>query len=42
MVHMMNIAVRECDAMTTRKYRAESLIRVLRRVGQVDLGPHVE
>jgi len=42
MNHMMNRAVRECDTMTTRKYRAESLIRVSRRVGQVDLAPYVE
>jgi len=42
MDHMTNIAVREWDTMTTRKYRTESLIRVFRRVDLVDLGPHVE
>lgn len=33
--------VRECDTRTTKKYRPESLTTVLRRVGQLDLGPHV-
>jgi len=37
----MSIVVRECDTATTRKYRAESLIIVLRRAGQDDLEPHV-
>ena len=39
--HRMSIVVRECDTATTRKYRAESLIIVLRRAGQDDLEPHV-
>jgi len=39
---MMSIAVTECDTVTTRKYKAESLISVLTRVDQVDLEPHVE
>jgi len=42
MVHRVNRAAREYDAVAARKYRAESLSIVLRRVGQDDLGPHAE
>ena len=31
-----------CDARIAKKYRAESLIIVLKIVGQVELRPHVE
>ena len=41
MNHRVNIAARECDTATTKKYRAESLIIVLRRAGQDDLEPYV-
>jgi len=37
-----NKHIRECDARTPAKYRAESLVKVFRMSGQVDLGPHLE
>ena len=32
---------REWDARTPAKYRAESLVKVFRMSGQIDLGPHL-